>query len=185
MTEFKGDRGEQDASFLCRQESFLRLPVRLLRRIKGLSLCGGLLSPTSLPCPGKRVEPPGDAWSRTSDSVPPDPHGEGALLLWVYVLCHDSCRRVLALQWHKHLGVTLSFQPPLSLWWWGVVSWDPQHEHLPYSDHAWKRPRAWMFCKISKRGLGGYVTISYVGKWEMERGILCLRSRINVSNVNI
>ena len=154
MTESKGDRGDQDVTFLSREEAFLGLFVHLLRRVEGLSLFVGLLSPTGLPSPGKRVDPPGDAWSSTSDSVPPDPHGEGALLLWVYVLCHDFCHRVLALQWHKDLGVTLSFQPPLSFWWWGDVSWDPQHEHLHYWDHTWKRPRAWRFRKISKRGMG-------------------------------
>ena len=61
MTESKGARGDQDVSFLRREEAFLGLPVHLLRRIECLNLCGGLLSPTGRPCPGKSIDPPGDA----------------------------------------------------------------------------------------------------------------------------
>ena len=61
MTESKGARGDQDVTFLHREEVFLELLVHLLRRVKGLSLCGCLLSPTGLPSPGKSVDPPGDA----------------------------------------------------------------------------------------------------------------------------
>lgn len=98
------------------------------------------LCPLVLPVP-MNVWSPWEMGSQTSDSVPPHPHKEWALLLGVRVLHHDARHWALALPW---LGTQVSTPGD------GAGGLDPEHAPFP-PDQDWERPRTSMVWKISTR----------------------------------